>query len=73
VIYIYNPSNVGGLKYEASPGQKQGTISEKYINQQGLGSMAQVVEHLTSKHEALNSKPQYFLNTKETTECTLPK
>jgi hypothetical protein len=50
-----NPSYVGayigGSLSEASPMQKlRDPLSENKLKQKGLGDMAQVVEHLPSKH-----------------------
>jgi hypothetical protein len=42
------------LQFEASRGW-QG--ARPYLNRKGTGKVAQVVEHLAGKHEALNSNP----------------
>jgi hypothetical protein len=47
---------VGGSWSKASPGQKSMRPYLK-IRQKGLEGLAQVVEHLFSKHQALSSTP----------------
>jgi hypothetical protein len=54
VVYIYNPSYLGGRGKEASPREKYETLHENVLKQKGLGTM---VEHLPSKCKALNSNP----------------
>jgi hypothetical protein len=39
------------------PLEKTETLSQKYPTCKRAGGMVQVIEHLSSKHEALSSKP----------------
>jgi hypothetical protein len=51
----------GGSQFEANPRNKSETLPQKYPKQKRAGRM---VEHLTSKHEALRSNPKYNNNNK---------
>jgi hypothetical protein len=44
------------------------TLSQKYPTQNRAGEVAQVVEYLFSKHEALSSRPQYYEKKKKRIE-----
>jgi hypothetical protein len=64
---VTNKAQVGGLSSEASPRQKNKTLTEKQLKQKGLVGMVQVAEHLPNKLEALSSnhstmKKKKFLN-----------
>jgi hypothetical protein len=48
-------AQVGGLQSEISPSQKNKTLTENNLRQKEAGGTAQVVEHLPSKCNALNS------------------
>jgi hypothetical protein len=52
------------LQFEASPGKNQDSISkiQKYPTQKRTGRVAQVVDCLPSKCEAIEFKPQHCLN-----------
>jgi hypothetical protein len=53
-----NPSYSEGSWFEVSPKQiVQEPLSQKYPTKKRAGGMAQVVEHLPSKCEALSSTP----------------
>jgi hypothetical protein len=47
---------LGGWWFKASPGQKRKALSEKYLKAKKGWGMAQMVEHLPSKHEALKER-----------------
>jgi hypothetical protein len=49
------------IKIQTSPGIKQDPIS-KITSAKRAGGMAQVVEHLSSKHKAQTPLPQKFKN-----------
>jgi hypothetical protein len=62
VVYTCNLSYVGSKHRrialsEASTGQKHKTLPEKQLKQKMAEDMAQVVEQLPSKHEAVGSNP----------------
>jgi hypothetical protein len=49
---------LGGLRFKASPGNKSETLSQKYLAPERTDGVVQMVGHLPSKHEALNSNPR---------------
>jgi hypothetical protein len=55
VIPITQESEVGGSCFEASMGKSMKPPSKKQTENKMVGGMAQVVEHLPSKWEALGS------------------
>jgi hypothetical protein len=58
LAHACNPSYSGGSRFEVSPGQiVRETLSQKYPTQKRAGKVAQVVERLPSKYEALSLNP----------------
>jgi hypothetical protein len=67
MAHTCNPSYSGGRDQEihglSQPGQiVLKTLSRKILSQKRAGAVAQVVEHLPSKCEALSSKHQRYKN-----------
>jgi hypothetical protein len=57
VILAIQEAEIGRIEVQSQPRQTVlKNLSQKYPTQKRTGGMAQVVEHLPSKHEALNSK-----------------
>jgi hypothetical protein len=59
VVYACNPSYLGGrgrrIMFQGQSGQKRGILSEKQTENKSSGGMAQMVECLSSRLEALSS------------------
>jgi hypothetical protein len=59
--HAYSLSYLGSrgrrIKVLGQTEQKQESLSEKHTRSQRAGGATQVVEHLPSKHQALNSSP----------------
>jgi hypothetical protein len=56
IILAILETRLGGSQFEPNPGQMvHETLSQKYPIQNRTGEVAQVIKHLSSKHEALSS------------------
>jgi hypothetical protein len=54
----YSGAEIRRILVQSQPGQILAeTLSQQNTSQKGAGGVAQVVEHLPSKNEALNSNP----------------
>jgi hypothetical protein len=67
MAHTYNPSyswaDIRRTMVQSQPRQiVPETLSQKYPSQKGSGVVAQVLEHLPSKHEALSTNPSVTKN-----------
>jgi hypothetical protein len=65
VILATQEAEIKKIIVQSQPGENSETLSQKYLTQKRAGRAIQAVEHLPSKHEALNSNPS--------TKSPLPK